>query len=559
MAFGVITMLFAPVPALAQPNNGPLSREVVQPLPAAGASDLSTALKRLSSSPNDVTALLSAGSAALKLEDLDAATGFFTRAERIGTAGGRAKAGLAAVQVYQKKPVEALQLFEQAKTGGASLYGRAGDRGLAYDLVGDNVRAQEFYKIALERGPDPIITRRLALSQAIGGDQQASERTLLPMLQRSDLAAYRARAFALASLGKTDDAVAIVEAVMPASLASRISPYLRYMPKLTRAQQAAAANLGHFPEASAMGEDGPRIAEYSKAAEQSTHVAQASDARLVPAGEPLGPVQQQPVSVAEDPPVNLVRAEETPPQDVTSVVVKQVSQGDVLASLIVPEKENGAASPVASQPEVSLATAVEKDVPAEEIGPAFDLASVSGSRSDSLMPTQVVKKIAAGMAAARPETAIQTAAPAAGARVAAPKPVSLAEAFADFGSPLILAGPVSGAVDITAIEVRREVAKKEEIPVKPLHPSRIWVQLATGRNQSALGFDWRRFSRKAEVALKGRSGFLASWGQTNRLVTGPFANSREARALINKLKQVEIGSFTFTSAEGEEVKALPAR
>lgn len=235
--------------------------ELRQPLPPAAAADLTEAVQRLAANQNDAEALLLAGRASLRLEDFDAAMGFFTRARDLGTTGGRAKAGLAAALVYRNMPNDALRLFAEADAEGDSLENFVADYGLALDLLGDNVRAQTYYRNALRVEEDEEITRRLAISQAIGGDQGASEMTLLPLLQRQDLAAYRARAFALAALGRTEEAVAIAEAVMPASLAARIAPFLRNMPRLTRAQQAAAANFGHFPKALAIGKDDPRINE----------------------------------------------------------------------------------------------------------------------------------------------------------------------------------------------------------------------------------------------------------------------------------------------------------
>ena len=50
----------------------------------------------------------------------------------------------------------------------------AADRGLALDLVGNNAAAQQFYRQALAQQSDPETVRRLALSQAISGDQPAS-------------------------------------------------------------------------------------------------------------------------------------------------------------------------------------------------------------------------------------------------------------------------------------------------------------------------------------------------------------------------------------------------
>ena len=59
-------------------------------------------------------------------------------------------------------------------------------------------------------------------------------------------------------------------------------------------------------------------------------------------------------------------------------------------------------------------------------------------------------------------------------------------------------------------------------PAPPAHPSRHWVQVATGQDTSAFRFDWRRIVRNAGGLLDDAEAFTASWGQTNRLLTGPF-------------------------------------
>ena len=49
---------------------------------------------------------------------------------------------------------------------------------------------------------------------------------------------------------------------------------------------------------------------------------------------------------------------------------------------------------------------------------------------------------------------------------------------------------------------------------------------------------------------------VAKWGQTNRLVAGPFGSAREADQLVSRLKEKDVDSFRFTSDQGEEVKPL---
>ena len=48
----------------------------------------------------------------------------------------------------------------------------------------------------------------------------------------------------------------------------------------------------------------------------------------------------------------------------------------------------------------------------------------------------------------------------------------------------------------------------------------------------------------------------AKWGETRRLLTGPFDSARAATKFVTDLKAAGIDSFTFTSAEGEDVAAL---
>src|SRR5690606_11107466 len=122
------------------------------------------------------------------------------------------------------------------------------------------------------------------------------------------------------------------------------------------------------------------------------------------------------------------------------------------------------------------------------------------------------------------------------------------------------AGVMDGSVDSTRAAPPREKRKVEPAaapePPKPVHPGRHWVQVATGRDTSALAFDWRRIKRQAGGLLDKAAPHVAAWGQTNRLVAGPFASAKEANDLVAKLKEEDVDSFRFISAQGEEVKPL---
>lgn len=288
------------MPASAQSKTPTVSREVVQPLPSRESLQLDAALSKLARDPRNVAALVEAGDAARAMGDVEASVGFYRRASQIEPANANVKAGLAAALVLDGDPLTAIPLFEEAERSGGDFRKIAAERGLAYDLVGNNAKAQEYYRQALTRGDDPEVRRRLALSQAIAGDDKAAEQTLMPLLRQQDKAAWRARAFGLAILGNTKDAVRITDTMLPPRLAERIAPYMRYMPQLTRAQQAAAANLGRFPRAAEIGRDDPRMAALSGQSTGPARVA-AVDAPLVPQGESLGKSAAQGKPAAQAP------------------------------------------------------------------------------------------------------------------------------------------------------------------------------------------------------------------------------------------------------------------
>ena len=272
------------LPAAAQAQ-GAASTPVTQPFPSREALELSAALSQLSRDPRNVDSLVNAGIAASKLGDFEAAVGFFKRGQALAPSNPRLLAGLAGALVRQGDAAAAIPMFAQALAAGAPASSIAADRGLAYDLVGDPLSAQRYYSQALSTGVDAEeVTRRLAISQAISGDGTAMEKTLLPLLKKQDKASWRTRVFGLAILGQEREANRIVKTLHPGTLANGITPYLQYMPRLTRAQQAAAANLGVFPRASEIGRDEARIAALAPSGS-----ARDAGKALVPAGKPLGP------------------------------------------------------------------------------------------------------------------------------------------------------------------------------------------------------------------------------------------------------------------------------
>lgn len=505
------------------------AQPVVQPLPHPATYRLNEALRQLSQDPRSINALVDAGQASIALEDPESALGFFRRAQAVAPDDGRVKAGLAAVMVRQGQALEAIRLFDEAEKSGEAMLLHAPDRGLAFDLIGDNARAQKEYTASLAFAPDPMVIQRMALSQAMAGNQTGSEATLLPLLQKSDLSAYRTRAFALAILGKSDEAVTIAETMLPERLSSRLAPYLRYMPRLTRAQQAAAANLGTFPPAAQIGRDDPAVVAYAAQLGIPASVpaaAGSADARLVPSGEPLG---------RRDNTSRVPRREDVPAQQASPAPTPAPTPAPAPTPPPAP-----APTPVAQPPQVA-------QVPQPQPQPI-----------EPPQPAPVVVSALPEAPIPEPSISLADQVPAVEPEAPPPPTQDLVEAFSDFTLPATRVIPADGAVDITKIEPRRDPPPRPAVvpPPKPVIPSRHWVQIATGRDTKALGFDWRRIKRSAGGLLDKSEPHIADWGQTNRLLVGPFPNAKEANEFVADLKKKNLDSFRFTSAQGEEVKPL---
>jgi Flp pilus assembly protein TadD len=236
------TAAVVPVPAAAQASYPAYAES-----PAAA---LARHVRTLAASPNDFSALIGAGRAALALGDTQAAAGFFARADEANPRSPMPQAGMGAVSVASGEAQGALPYFTRALQLGGSVALIGADRGLAYDLLGRQAQAQADYRTALGGLDGDEARRRLALSLAIGGDRAGALQALAPLLGRGDPGAGRVRAFILALTGDSQGAMRAIDAAMPGSWA-RVAPFLQRLPALSPGQKAAACNLGIFPDAGA--------------------------------------------------------------------------------------------------------------------------------------------------------------------------------------------------------------------------------------------------------------------------------------------------------------------
>lgn len=208
---------------------------------------LSNNLKILAQNPYNVDALLAAGTGSMAAGDPNAAIGFLARAEELSPRNGRVKAALGAALTQIERPVEALRIFADAVALGIPEIEIAGDRGLAWDLRGDQVRAQKDYALSLKRGRNDEVARRYALSLGISGERENAMKLIDPLTKRGDQGAWRAKAFILAMNGDMNGADRILSAVMPANMIGVMSPFMRRLPSLSQAQRAQAVNFGTMP------------------------------------------------------------------------------------------------------------------------------------------------------------------------------------------------------------------------------------------------------------------------------------------------------------------------
>jgi len=535
--------------------------EVVQATPPAEAvAALNRHLSSLSRNPQDVNALLGAGQAALDLGDIQAANGFFTRANMVDGRNGRAKLGLAIVQIALKQPADAAANFDAAAALGVGADGHLSDRGLAYDLTGQQAKAQQDYRAVLQTNPADAATRlRYAVSLGISGNWAEADQQIQPALAESDREAWRMRAFIFAMNGRLSDARTVTQSIMPKGLADALDPYLQRLPLLDAAQKAAAVHYGEYPatvlrqappepgrtrepqavasttrEPANRRERRPRTsAAERRAAQQAAREA----ARQTPAATPAAP---QPAAPQPATPAPATQPAATPPaasppptrlaqsqQPAAGVPLASTSSAPVAVAAVSPVRQTPgnpqmpSAAPAPStpvEPPRSLASVVQA-LQVSERQPNVAVANL-----DTVARIQEQRRAAAQAAAAKEK---------AQADAAAAKAKLEAEARA-----------------------KADAARKAEAERKAklaANPSRNWVQIAAGRDVDALAFDLRRLRRTYGEAIAGQDGWTAVWGETRRLLVGPYRRAEDARAVVAELKKAGGDAFFWQSEAGEEV------
>ena len=213
-------------------------------VPQTDADQLAQQLRSLAADPTNLYALINAARLSLKLGDVDGAAALYTRAEKAAPGNPQVKVGMARLLVQSERPGEALRLFQEAQAQGIGEAEFGSDRALAYDLIGEQARAQREYRAILRRGADDEATRRYALSLGISGMKDQALALLEPLNRRSDRGAWRARAFVLAMTGDRTGADLIATTMMPPGMADGLRPFFDRLPRLAAVDRAFAVHFG---------------------------------------------------------------------------------------------------------------------------------------------------------------------------------------------------------------------------------------------------------------------------------------------------------------------------
>ncbi|MDP1025639.1 SPOR domain-containing protein [Sphingomonas sp. KR1UV-12] len=609
-----LTSLLAALAMTALPM--PLAAQaVVQSLEQTDADLLAAQMRQLATNPRDVTALVSAGDLSLKLGDLSGAAALYARADKIDPRDGRVKAGMASILVRSERPGEALRLFQQAEQAGLSTAAFAADRGLAYDLIGQQERAQRDYRTALGAARADETVRRYALSLGISGRQAEALDLLDPLVRRQDRAAWRARAFILAMNGDTAGANKIATTMMPAQLAQGLGLFFTRLPALSPVDRAFAVHFGEVyptPERIADAKLVPPMAALPGETRPPVQVAAATP--VPTAREQRSAARRRSTPTRATPPVQVAAAQATPVRTVAPTAAPVVTPAPVRtapAIVMAPAREvvqTVPAAPVRQTPPVTVAAVTPRPAPATSVPPVESNAATR--RADAVL-ARIVASLTIpaselgvgepqGSTEAIPAAVARAPASAAGKRVVAgasekeardtavrravaakltgdadaddPAPATTAKGKRGVKAVAALEEPVltpaqKRAADRKAKAEKQAAADKKALADKAAaekkaaraNPSRIWVQVASGANENDLVKAWKAAKAKSPASFAGKSGYTTPLRATNRVLTGPFKTDAEARAFVNTLAKEGVSSYATTSEAGQPVTRLPAK
>lgn len=528
------------------------------------SSRLADAMRTLAKSPKDFNALLAAGRASLEIGDTQSAAGFFGRAEEVHSASPWPAAGMGSLMVRMGDPASALTHFARAQQRGASQMAIALDRGLAFDLLGQQAQAQSDYRAALA-GPDADeARRRLALSLAISRDIKGAGDTIEPLLQRRDPESLRVNAFVLALAGDREGARRTIDTAMPGA-GTRFEPFFRLLPVLQPAEKAAAVHLGEFPKDASQ-----RYAQAQPIASSPVMSVGGNSTPVV-----SRPAVQQPRTAAtqaqraptQSQPQNRVAVREAPRRAVREVEPPNTYIASIRPSLDSSRYASTTRRQSATRSTPPSATAERRSEPEPEprpvAEPAVDTAStaIEPATAPGFDLAQLLPVPSAGLAAdeADANTATVELTPIPGASEEAAEPDPPVEAVPPPAprpkvERAVPPAPRPKVERAAATKPKAEAAKRDETPA-----SRYFVQLASGANAGNLPAEFRKIRARQPSLFNGKSVQISQGRDLFRLVVGPFKTREASGEFVNALARAGIDSFSYTAPQGLKFEKIASR
>jgi hypothetical protein len=83
--------------------------------------------------------------------------------------------------------------------------------------------------------------------------------------------------------------------------------------------------------------------------------------------------------------------------------------------------------------------------------------------------------------------------------------------------------------------------------------SKIWLQLASGRNQAALSNQFERMKSEHRDLFEGITAYVAESSDRARLLVGPFRGSSDARIFSDDLHTIGIDAFRWTNSGSDRI------
>lgn len=186
---------------------------------------------------------------------------------------------------------------------------------------------------------------------------------------------------------------------------------------------------------------------------------------------------------------------------------------------------------------VAAATAAPRTAPPAAVSSGSASTNpVSGNRLAD------IEALLSGRATSQPVSANSTARPTGAYGPPAPT--------VDYGSvaPAAPSRPVQVA-NVSNLPVRSTTLAATEKP-------RIWLQLASGANATALPQEYQRIQRRNTEMLRDISPYIAEEGGKARLLIGPFRSKSEAEIFADDLATASVSAFSWTSRPGQTIRKI---